>query len=45
VIAAPFVDGAVQLTVTLSGANEVDGMAGKDGMEAAKIVTAEDIDP
>jgi hypothetical protein len=45
VIAAPFVVGAVQLTVTVSGAKVVDGIAGSDGIEAARIVTADDIDP
>jgi hypothetical protein len=45
VIEAPLVVGAVQVTVTLSGANEVDGMAGSDGIAAAKTVVAVDIAP
>ena len=44
-IDAPFVVGAVQLTVTVSGAKVVDGIAGSDGIEAARIVTADDIEP
>ena len=44
-IGAPLVVGAVQVTVTLSGANEVDGMAGSDGIAAAKTVVAVDIAP
>jgi hypothetical protein len=45
VISAPLIVGFVQLIVTLSGANVVEGIDGSEGIEAAKTVTAADIDP
>lgn len=45
VISAPLIVGFVQLIVTLSGANVVEGIDGSEGIEAAKTVAAADIDP
>ena len=45
VTVAPFAVGSYQLIVTVSGANEVVGIAGAEGLSAARIVTAVEFAP